>query len=239
MENYHYPGQPADEVTKRVIYKHIISIVPFLVATVIVGVAVVVGLSYLSMNPNVLPIKFSAGLFSLVGFGVIVMLLLMLVAVVWIWRANKIVVTNQHIVDIDQIGLFNKRVSTLTLSRIQDVSARVRGPLQTVLGYGNINVQTAGEDRNFEFDYVPNPYDLENYILEVHKQFYNQDSGVEEDVAPPRPSKTDSGSAVSNQAISNPITPSSKAGKTNSLQPGEDDFNVAEAAGSQKPPNQT
>ncbi len=62
------------------------------------------------------------------------------------------------------------------------MSAKVRGPLQTIIGYGDIDVQTAGEDHNFSFDYVPSPYELENYVLEMHKKFYDSDDGLSEEV---------------------------------------------------------
>jgi hypothetical protein len=82
------------------------------------------------------------------------------------------VITNKHVVDVDQIGLFNREVSTLRLEEIQDVSAKVNGPLQTMLGYGTLIIQTAGERENFVFDYVPEPYKLENYIIELRSKYY-------------------------------------------------------------------
>lgn len=180
--NFRYPGQPQDEVTERVIYKHIFSIVPFLFAIIVVALIVVTGFTYLMAHPNLLPNIIAASALSLAMFVVLAILLLLLGGVIWIWRSNKIVITDQHIVDIDQVGLFNRKVSTLALSRIQDVSAKVHGPLQTILGYGIIDVQTAGEDRNFRFDYVPNPYELENYILKMHRLFYASDDGVSEEM---------------------------------------------------------
>lgn len=176
-----YPGQLADEVTEKVIYKHIMSIVPFLFAAIVLGIVLVIGFTYLANNPSVLPSGISAAAIGLAGFVFMLLLFLGIVAIVWIWRSNKIVITNQHMVEIDQVGLFNKKVSTLSLSRIQDVSARIHGPLQTILGYGGIDVQTAGEDKNFRFDYIPDPYGLENYILEMHKKFYAADDGLSED----------------------------------------------------------
>lgn len=176
--DFRYPGQQAEEVTKRVVYKHIFSIVPIILGLVIVGLVGMGFLVYASANPQQVPIQMDPAIYGLVGMLLVVLLALLVAAIFWIWRQNKIVITNVHLVDIDQIGLFNKKVSTLSWTRIQDVSAKVNGPLQTIFGYGTLHVQTAGEDKNFSFDYVPNPYELEHYILEMHKLVMTQDDGV-------------------------------------------------------------
>jgi hypothetical protein len=41
-----------------------------------------------------------------------------------------------------------------------------------MLGYGTLIIQTAGERENFVFDYVPDPYKLENYIIELRSKYY-------------------------------------------------------------------
>lgn len=208
--NFRYPGQQAEEVTKRVVYKHIFSIVPIVFGLLIVGVVGMGFLVYASANPDQVPIKLDPAVYGLVGLLLVILIALFVVSIFWIWRQNKIVITNVHLVDIDQIGLFNKKVSTLSWTRIQDVSARVNGPLQTVFGYGTLNVQTAGEDKNFVFDYVPNPYELEHYILEMHKLVMQQDDGVsmreesEEIAADLQQNATQS--AASTKPATNPLT---------------------------------
>ena len=155
-----YPGQDSAELTQRVIFKHVIFILPFMVALVILAANID---SVSQIVPA--PVVFIVALFY------IATLVLLLVAVLWIWRRNKVVITDQHIVDIDQLGLFNRKVSTLRLEEIQDISASVKGPLQTILQYGSIVIQTAGERENFVFNYVPNPYELEHYILSIRKKY--------------------------------------------------------------------
>lgn len=80
------------------------------------------------------------------------------------------IVTNQRIIDVDQRGLFNRSISELDLSRVQDVHSEIKGIFGTMFGYGNVVVQTAGEDRNFKFDHVPDPHGVRQRILELaHK----------------------------------------------------------------------
>lgn len=164
-----YPGQPQDEITQRVVYKHIMSIAPILIAMILVLLAALAGIIAYNANSTQLEETVPQWAISLIGFGLLVFIFFLVIGTIWIWRRNKIIITNQHIVDIDQIGLFNQTVSTLRLEEIQDISASIKGPMQTFFQYGTIIVQTAGERANFVFDYVPNPYELEHYILQTRK----------------------------------------------------------------------
>lgn len=167
-----YPGQPKDEITQKVVYKHIMAIAPILVALVIVLVVIMVGIFFYTQNIGKIETAISSFFVSLGGFGLLIIITFLVIGTVWIWRRNKVIITNQHIVDIDQIGLFNRSVSTLRLEEIQDISASAKGPIQTFFQYGTIVIQTAGERENFVFDYVPSPYDLEHYILQIRKKYY-------------------------------------------------------------------
>lgn len=76
------------------------------------------------------------------------------------------IVTDKRILDINQKGLFNRTVSELRLYRIQDVTAEVKGVLHTLLDYGEVHVQTAGEEERFHFEDIPHPNQLAKTILE-------------------------------------------------------------------------
>lgn len=165
-----YPGQPRTETTLRVVYKHIWSIMPFVIALFLISIAMIIATYYLGSFESFIEESIPQGIISLLGFAVMVTLVFLFIGVIWIWRRNKMIITDQHIVDIDQLGLFTRKVSTLRLEEIQDVSVKVSGPMQTIFQYGTINIQTAGERRNFEFDYIANPYELEQYILEIRSQ---------------------------------------------------------------------
>jgi uncharacterized membrane protein YdbT with pleckstrin-like domain len=79
------------------------------------------------------------------------------------------IVTDQRLIDIEQHGLFNRSVSECRLDRIQDVTAEVKGFLPTLLKYGNVTIQTAGEQGRFVMRNVPEPYALKDIIAEAHK----------------------------------------------------------------------
>lgn len=78
---------------------------------------------------------------------------------------NAWVLTNQRIVDIKQSGFFHREVSSLLLSRVQDVTTDVIGVLPSLLGIGDIKVQSAGADVEFVMHGIPVPEQMRDIIL--------------------------------------------------------------------------
>jgi len=81
------------------------------------------------------------------------------------------IVTNKRIVDIEQHGLFKREVSEFSISKVQDITINIRGVFQTLFKYGNVQIQTASESKNFTFHQVPNPYKAKDIILKYHDEF--------------------------------------------------------------------
>jgi len=77
------------------------------------------------------------------------------------------IVTNDRIINIEQNGLFNRVISEQRLYRIQDVTAEVKGPWKTMLNFGNVYIQTAGEMERFVFEDVPEPYQVKKILIEL------------------------------------------------------------------------
>lgn len=77
------------------------------------------------------------------------------------------VITNERVLSLEQKGIFSRRVSELRLSRIQDVSSEVKGMWETFLHFGNVQIQTAGEQANFLFHQVPNPYEVSERLMRL------------------------------------------------------------------------
>ena len=78
---------------------------------------------------------------------------------------NVWVLTNKRIVEIEQRGYFRREVSSLLLDRVQDVTIEINGAIDSLLGIGDINVQTAGAQERFTMDNVPKPEELRDIIL--------------------------------------------------------------------------
>ena len=91
---------------------------------------------------------------------------------------NAWVLTNQRIVDIKQRGFFRRQVSSLLLPRVQDVTSNVTGILPSLLGMGDIKVQTAGEDVEFVMHGIPRPEQMRDIILKYVSAKPTDASGV-------------------------------------------------------------
>jgi len=81
------------------------------------------------------------------------------------------IVTNRRIIDIDQQALFRRKVTTLMLEKIQDVTVDVQGILSTIFGFGRIILHTAGaEDPDIVIDFAAHPQHAKERVLECQRR---------------------------------------------------------------------
>lgn len=80
------------------------------------------------------------------------------------------IITNERLVDIKQNGFFRREIAELHLKQVQDVEAKVEGFLGTMMHFGNVYIQTAGERENFKLEDVPHPYTVSKRIAELHQR---------------------------------------------------------------------
>lgn len=108
--------------------------------------------------------------YLIVGLACYYLFILALFLTAWMnYYLNVIIITKARLVDIKQIGLFNRKVSEQSLLRVQDVSSRMTGFFQTLLLFGTVYVETAGESPNFTMPNVPKPYKVSNTIMKLHE----------------------------------------------------------------------
>lgn len=74
-----------------------------------------------------------------------------------LWFFNVYIITDERIIDVDFLSLIYKDVSSAKIDNIEDVTASTGGFLASVVNYGTIKIQTAGEKTEFEFNDVPQP----------------------------------------------------------------------------------
>ena len=87
------------------------------------------------------------------------------------------IITNDRLVDINQITLFARKIAEVDLYQIQDVSSTVKGIFATFFNYGYVEIQTAGSVPKFFMENVPNPHELRRLILDLaaeDRKFHNQ-----------------------------------------------------------------
>lgn len=83
------------------------------------------------------------------------------------WFFNVYIVTDERIIDIDFISLIYKNISAAKIDNIEDVTATTGGALRSVFNYGTIKVQTAAATAEFEFEDVPQPNKVSQFLDEM------------------------------------------------------------------------
>jgi uncharacterized membrane protein YdbT with pleckstrin-like domain len=86
------------------------------------------------------------------------------------WFFNVYIVTTERVIDVDFFNLIYKKVSDADLNKIQDVSYNMGGVLRTLLNYGDVNIQTAGEVTNFDFEAVPKPDRVAKILQDLRQE---------------------------------------------------------------------
>lgn len=76
------------------------------------------------------------------------------------------VITDKRLVNIEQSGLFSRRTSELDFAKVQDITVDIKGFFPTMLNYGDVQVQTAGEEDNFLFRTISNPLAVKTLIMQ-------------------------------------------------------------------------
>lgn len=83
------------------------------------------------------------------------------------WYYNALMITNERLIDIDFNPIFRRRISEANLENIEDVTETIPNFLGTMFNYGNLEIQTAAEKREFEFFAAPRPTWLRDKIMDL------------------------------------------------------------------------
>jgi len=103
----------------------------------------------------------------------VAIVLLYIYIAVTIYNGNRWIVTTDSITQINQVGLFKKVTSQLSLANLEDVTFEQDNFIQTMLGFGTLKVESAGERAKFSFTFCPKPDDCARKIIAAHEQFIN------------------------------------------------------------------
>lgn len=78
---------------------------------------------------------------------------------------NEWIITSTRIISIYQHGFFSREISSVLLVKVQDVNVNVDGIFGTLIGYGQLKVQSAGTSEFFIMDDIPDPGGLRDLIM--------------------------------------------------------------------------
>ncbi len=152
---------------------------PFGLFVIYVQVIVALGLSFgliFFLLPGVLETLGLTGagttsVIVILAFLVMLLGLLFLFLATRIYQASQLIVTDIHVTQVAQIGIFNRKVSELAMHSIEDVTAQQKGLFPLLFNYGTLHVETAGEQDNFIFIYCPNPNAYAKALLDARAEY--------------------------------------------------------------------
>jgi membrane protein YdbS with pleckstrin-like domain len=164
---YGFDLDPGEQIT-RIIHRSIFDFLPSLIISLVLffaALALVYGEARFGNNFAFPP---------LLAFALVVLLLALAAAFFligfYVFRHNVLIFTTEHLVQVVVNSLFSHRVSQVAFTRIQDVSGTKTGILQTVFNYGDVIIQSAGEQEKFIFLNAPNPQEIADEALEIHEE---------------------------------------------------------------------
>ncbi|MGD9129334.1 MAG: PH domain-containing protein [Candidatus Woesebacteria bacterium] len=73
------------------------------------------------------------------------------------WFFSVYIITDERIIDVDFLSLLFKNISSAKIDNIEDITSATGGFLASMVDYGTVYIQTAGESRELEFENVPQP----------------------------------------------------------------------------------
>lgn len=106
---------------------------------------------------------------ALLGFIFIVGAVVVMTIQAILYVNNVIFVTSEKIAQVLYITLFNRKISQLSIGDVQDVTVTQKGVLAHLFNYGTLVIETAGEQQNYTFTYIPDPYTYSRAIVSSHE----------------------------------------------------------------------
>jgi len=162
--------EPGEQVV-TIVRRHPIGIIGIYIemfaGVIILGVLMVLALSG---TFGKLPTSTEAAV-GLGGVLVAGFLVLILLISIHVYRQSRLMVADRSLVSIVQNALFSKKIARLSMANVEDVTCDQKGILQSILNYGTLTIQTAGQEDNFIFPFCPNPNKTADQILEARQAF--------------------------------------------------------------------
>lgn len=149
------------------------------------GAAIIAGLIpllFIGVLSNA-PYGFTADLSFLRTISILWLLVCwMVLAMIWTaYYLDVWLVTDKHIYVIDQVGIFDRKVRTLSLDRIEEINVRTEGFLQTYFDFGSIDVLTASPtEENAHFEGMPRPAYVRALVLDQIEHYVKLEKENEE-----------------------------------------------------------
>lgn len=170
FSKYHFKDICEDEEIVRVLHRNWFYLLQQFLLVFVVLAVVFAGIFY---GPLFFPEMFGGEFKSLAAFmeNFFILAIWIFSFLIWIDYYYDIwIITSERIINIEQEGMFTRKVSELRYNKIEDVTTEVTGFLPTIINYGDIKIQTAAEEEEFRFRTISDPYHIKNLIMDLQKK---------------------------------------------------------------------
>ena len=169
FSHYHFKEIQDKEKIISVIHRHWFNILQHFFSMILLSIVLFAGFF---ISPTMVPVLQDKDFYRLFLFveSTLAVFIFMYSFILWIdYYFDVWIITDIRIVNIEQKGVFVRQVSEMKFERIQDVTTKVGGLIPTILNYGDVIIQTAGERERFHFRMVPDPYAIKDLIMNLQK----------------------------------------------------------------------
>ncbi len=113
---------------------------------------------------------------SIIFFSIVAITVLFAYIATRVYRANKMVVTTERVVQYKSASLFDRKKQTIDLGWIEDVSSHKRGFFAMMFNFGSVRLSTIGDESTYYFKYARNPAEISSQLNELILAVKNEDS---------------------------------------------------------------
>jgi hypothetical protein len=103
------------------------------------------------------------------GFFLCVLIIIVTAIGAFLYKNNVVLVTSEKISQMLYMSLFNRKISSLSIADVQDVTVRQKGIFAHIFNYGTLTIETAGEQSNYTFTFTPEPYEAAKALVGSHE----------------------------------------------------------------------
>ena len=176
--NVKFESQDSDEKLYFLLRRHPITNVPWIILVIFFLLVPPIFLTYFSSSIDKINVYFPekyqmmAIIFWYLGT------LLLAFESFLMWYFNVYIITNKRVIDVDFYGLWRKRISETFLDRVEDATYETTNFIHVLFDFGNIAIQTAAEEREFDFHNIPKPSLVHDKLTDLVEQYKHSKNGA-------------------------------------------------------------
>lgn len=159
-----------NEQMLRVVHRHWFVLLSDIFILIFAVAIPVVLLILLNIFPITKILSFTGSTFAAGGFFFSAWMLIVWMLAWKMWTnyyLDVLIVTDKRIFNINQQGFFHRESGSFRIDRIQNITVDQEGIIQTLLNFGTVRIETAGENDEFIAAYIANPYSIKKFVNEL------------------------------------------------------------------------